>query len=60
MNKDDSRIFAMHHMEMYMGEPFSKWDCGLVGGSLQQNLLLLLLSVKFVPELLLHEINLPQ
>ncbi|PWA95386.1 Peptidase C48, SUMO/Sentrin/Ubl1 [Artemisia annua] len=55
-NIQDSGIFCMHHMEMYMGEPFSKWDCGIVGQSDTQHLLLLL-RVKYASKILLHEIN---
>ncbi|PWA52961.1 hypothetical protein CTI12_AA452110 [Artemisia annua] len=56
-NIQDSGIFSMHHMEMYMGEPFSKWDYGLVGKLEKQNLLLLRLRVKCASKFLLHEIN---
>ncbi|PWA66729.1 Peptidase C48, SUMO/Sentrin/Ubl1 [Artemisia annua] len=56
-NIQDFGIFSIHHMEMYMGEPFSKWDYGLVEKLEKQNLLLLRLRVKFADKILLHEIN---
>ena len=53
----DCGIFAMLHMESYMGEAPSKWDCGLVAESKDQLDLLRRLRFKFATKMLLHELN---
>ena len=53
----DCGIFAMLHMESYMGEAPSKWDCGLVAESKDQLDMLRRLIFKFATKMLLHELN---
>ena len=56
-NYIDCGVFVMLHMESYMGEAPSKWDCGLVAESKDQFDLLRRLRFKFATKMLLHEHN---
>ncbi|PWA90245.1 hypothetical protein CTI12_AA102600 [Artemisia annua] len=56
-NYQDCGVFAMLHMESYMGEAPSKWDCGLVAESKEQFDMLRRLRFNFATKLLLHEHN---
>ncbi|PWA90757.1 hypothetical protein CTI12_AA097680 [Artemisia annua] len=56
-NYRDCGVFAMLHMESYMGEAPSKWDCGLVAESKEQFDMLRRLRFKFATKMLLHELN---
>lgn len=35
-NKDDCGVFAMHHMETYVGLGTTGWDCGLNRGDISK------------------------
>ena len=56
-NYRDCGVFARLHMESYMGEAPSKWDCGLVAESKDQFDMLRRLIYKFATKMLLHELN---
>ncbi|PWA46454.1 hypothetical protein CTI12_AA511590 [Artemisia annua] len=56
-NYRDCGVFAMLHMESYMGEAPSKWDCRLVAESKEQFDMLRRLRFKFATKMLLHELN---
>ncbi|PWA53295.1 Peptidase C48, SUMO/Sentrin/Ubl1 [Artemisia annua] len=56
-NYRDCGVFSMLHMESYMGEAPSKWDCGLVAESKEQFDMLRRLRFKFATKMLLHELN---
>lgn len=56
-NVNDSGIFTMMHMELYMGEPISKWDIGMELESSKQKKQLTRLRIKFVTKILLNEVN---
>ena len=54
---NDCGIFAMRHMESYMGSPLAHWNCGLVEESKKQATQLGKLRRKYVARLLLAECN---
>ncbi|PWA92168.1 hypothetical protein CTI12_AA082320 [Artemisia annua] len=54
---NDCGIFAMHHMESYMGTPIIYWNCGFVVESKKQATQLGKLRRKYVSRLLLVECN---
>lgn len=56
-NGVDCGIFTMLHMDSYMGDAVSRWDCGLDVESDLQNSQLMRLRIKFCTKILLHEIN---
>lgn len=47
----------MVHMELFMGEAVSKWDCGLPSESDAQRDMLRRLRFKYATKILLHELN---
>nr|GEZ86515.1 C2 calcium-dependent membrane targeting [Tanacetum cinerariifolium] len=54
----DSGVFLMRHMEAYMGNVMSKWECGLEAEGKNQNTLLSRLRKRYAVTLLLSECNL--
>ncbi|PWA88119.1 hypothetical protein CTI12_AA123170 [Artemisia annua] len=57
MNHIDCGVFAMIHMESYMGQAASKWDVGLCAESKQQKSLLKRMRFRIATKILLHEEN---
>nr|GEU40473.1 hypothetical protein [Tanacetum cinerariifolium] len=47
----------MHHMESYIGQTATTWDCGVVTESKLQCDMLRRLRFKFATKILLHELN---
>ncbi|GKC21705.1 hypothetical protein Tco_1023855 [Tanacetum coccineum] len=54
----DSGVFLMRHMEAYMGNVMSKWECGLEAEGKKQNTQLGRLRKRYVVTLLLSDCNL--
>ncbi|PWA71217.1 hypothetical protein CTI12_AA283080 [Artemisia annua] len=57
-NHVDCGVFAMIHMESYVGEPVKDWDAGLCQESDMQVSLLRRMRFKIATKILLHELNL--
>ncbi|PWA90942.1 Peptidase C48, SUMO/Sentrin/Ubl1 [Artemisia annua] len=57
-NHVDCRVFAMIHMESYVGETVKNWDVGLCQESDMQVWLLRRMRFKIATKILLHELNL--
>ncbi|PWA74957.1 hypothetical protein CTI12_AA247680 [Artemisia annua] len=57
-NHVDCGVFAMIHMESYVGEPIKDWDAGLCQESDMQVSLLRRMRFKIATKILLHELNL--
>ena len=56
-NNVDCGVFAMLHMEKYIGQAEGKWDCELPLESEQQKLLMWKLRMRFASKILSHEMN---
>ncbi|GJX83658.1 hypothetical protein Tco_0333139 [Tanacetum coccineum] len=56
-NHVDCGVFAMIHMESYIGEPAASWDVGLCTESEKQVLLLRRTRFKIATKILLHKLN---
>ncbi|GKB99499.1 hypothetical protein Tco_0985636 [Tanacetum coccineum] len=56
-NHVDCGVFAMIHMESYIGEPAARWDVGLCTESEKQVSLLRRMRFKIATKILLHELN---
>ncbi|PWA71205.1 hypothetical protein CTI12_AA282960 [Artemisia annua] len=57
-NHVDCRVFAMIHMESYVGETVKNWDVGLCQESDKHVSLLRRMRFKIATKILLHELNL--
>ena len=57
-NHVDCEVFAMIHMEFYVGETGAKWDVGLCKESEMQVALLRRMRFKIACKILLHKLNL--
>ena len=57
MNHVDCAVFAMIHMESYMGQTAPKWDVGLCAESEKQKSMLKRMRFKIATKILLHEEN---
>ncbi|PWA41563.1 hypothetical protein CTI12_AA552840 [Artemisia annua] len=57
-NHVDCGVFAMIHMESYVGETVKNWDVGLCQKSYMQVSLLRRMRFKIATKILLHELNL--
>lgn len=56
-NYHDCGVFTMLHMESYVGEAMTKWNCGLdIEGCVQQRQFLRL-RIKYLTRILLHKCN---
>ncbi|CAH1435277.1 unnamed protein product [Lactuca virosa] len=56
-HSDDGGIYLMRHMESFMGDQTSKWDCGLVVDLKTQDMYLQKLRYKYLVRLLLSDHN---
>lgn len=56
-NNFDCGVFAMLHMETYIGQPEGKWDCELPVESEEQNAAMWKLRMRFASKILTHEMN---
>ena len=56
-NKTDCGVFAMRHMETYMGEPDGSYKCGIVKEGLPQEMMLEKMRSKYVWSLLMSDLN---
>lgn len=56
-NNIDCGVFAMCHMETYMGQPDENWNCDLPVESNEQSVKLRRLRMRYASKILTHEIN---
>jgi len=56
-NHVDCGIFAMRHMECYMGQPDENWSCDLPNESGEQVVMLRRLRHRYASKILSHEMN---
>ncbi|PWA70009.1 hypothetical protein CTI12_AA293640 [Artemisia annua] len=57
MNHIECGVFAMIHIESYIGQAASKWDVGLCAESEKQKSMLKHMRFKIATKILLHEEN---
>ena len=56
-NHVDCAVFMMRHIETFMGESITKWECGLVEGGPEQKTQLENVRYKYLAKMMLSKIN---